>query len=82
MAAPFNTLSALYYVPITPGSGDLADGLCKAIHANEAGNVNITQTDGTVRADFPLVAGLNCVRAKVINTPTTGSAPSSVWALY
>jgi hypothetical protein len=82
MAAPFNDLTARFYVPITPGSSNLADGVCKAIHANEAGNVDLTQEDGTVRADFPLVAGPNFVRAKVINTPTTGTAPSSVWALY
>ena len=82
MAAPYSIQAADYYVPITLGSGTLAGGTCRGILAEVAGRADLTQDDGTVRTNFPLVAGYNPVRAKVINTPTSGTAATGVWALY
>lgn len=82
MAAPFNSLSAEIYVPVTLGSTALANGTCRAVVAEVAGRVNLTQDDGTVRENYPLVSGVNPVRAKVINAPTAGTAATGVWALY
>lgn len=42
MAAPFNSLSAETYVPVTLGATALADGTCRAIVAEVAGRVNLT----------------------------------------
>lgn len=82
MAAPYSIQAADYYVPVTLGSSTLASGTCRAIVAEVAGRVNLTQDDGTVRENFPLAAGVNAVRAKVINNPTSGTAATGVWALY
>lgn len=82
MAAPINTQATDYYVPVTLGATALANGACRAILATAGGTVNLTQPDGTVRADFPLQTGYNAVRATVINTPSSGTAATGVWALY
>lgn len=77
LAAP-----ATVYVPITPGSSNLASGACKAIVAEVAGRVNLKQPDGTIRANYPLQAGLNAIGALVIDAPTSGTAATGIWALY
>lgn len=82
MAAPTNALCAQYYIPITPGSSLLADGACRAIVAEVAGRVDLTQPDGVVRTNYPLQAGYNPVAAIRINAPTSGTAATGVWALY
>ena len=82
MAGSNSTIGAEAYVPITLGPDNLADGVCRAINAETAGRVNLTQEDGTVRVNYPLIAGYNVVRAKVINSPSSGTAATGVWALY
>ena len=82
MAAPMNYLASDYYVPVTLGSNALADGVCRAILATTAGVANITQPDGTVRANYPLQEGYNPIRAIVIIAPSAGTAATGVWALY
>lgn len=81
MAAPNSITASGDCVSITPGSSALANGECRAIVAETAGRVNITQ-GGVVRANFPLVAGYNPVRATVIDAPSAGTAATGVWALY
>jgi hypothetical protein len=81
MAAPTNIQSAEFCVPVTLGATALADGECRCIVAEVAGRVNITQ-GGVERANYPLVAGYNPVRATIINNPTSGTAATGVWALY
>lgn len=82
MAAPINTQSSDYYVAHTLADTALANGVCRAILCNGAGVVDLTQPDGTVRANFPLQEGYNPIRASVIDEPTTGTAATGVWALY
>lgn len=82
MAAPRDTLCADRAVSVTLGSSALANGVCKAILANAGGTVNLTFEDGTTATDFPLQTGYNPVRAKIINTPSSGTAATGVWALY
>jgi hypothetical protein len=82
MAAPRDTLCADRAVSVTLGSAALANGECKAILANAAGTVNLTFADGTTATSFPLQAGYNPIRATVINTPSSGTAATGVWALY
>lgn len=82
MAAPRNTLSAGIAVSVTLGSSELANGECKAILANAAGTANLTFANGMTAVDYPLQAGYNPIRATVINTPTSGTAATGVWALY
>ena len=77
-----HNLTSEHYAPVTLGSGVLANGACRAIVAEVGGKVNLTQTDGTVRENYPLQAGENAVRAKVIDNPTSGAAATGVWALY
>ena len=73
---------ATAYVLVTPGSTALADGPCRAVNAETAGRVNLKQPDGTVRENYPLVAGYNPICASVIDEPTAGTAATGIWALY
>lgn len=82
MAAPRNTLTVDFAVSVTLGSSELANGECKAILAGTAGTVNLTFANGYTATDYPLQAGYNPIRATVINTPTSGTAATGVWALY
>lgn len=70
------------YVTVTPGSGDLANGLCRAILCSADGALNLTDKWGNVRTNIPVQKGYNPLRAKVINNPSSGSAPATVVALY
>ncbi len=70
------------YVPVTLGSGNLAGGACRFIVAETAGRVNLKQPDGTARANYPLVAGINPIGALMIDAPTSGTAATGVWAHY
>lgn len=70
------------YVPVTLGSSALVNGACRAINAEVAGRVKLTQPDGTVRDNFPLIAGYNPIGASVIDTPGSGTAATGVWAIY
>lgn len=81
MAAPVTTNAAESCIAVTLGSSALPGGECRCIVAETAGRVNITQ-DGVVRANYPLVAGYNPIRATVIDNPTSGTAATGVWALY
>lgn len=82
MAAPRDQLCADFAAPVTLGSSALANGECKAIWAATAGTVNLTFASGRTAASFPLMAGVNPIRATVINTPSSGTAATGVWALY
>lgn len=73
---------ATSYVPVTLGSANLPGGACRAMVAETAGRVNLKQPDGTARANFPLVAGLNPIGALMIDAPTSGTAATGVWAIY
>lgn len=70
------------YVPITPGSDELAHGPCRAIRCSEDGVLDLTTVAGEVRTNIPVFKGDNPLRAAVIDDPTTGSAPGVVVALY
>jgi hypothetical protein len=70
------------YVSIAFASTNLTGGACKAIVAEVAGRVNLKQPDGTPRANYPLVAGLNPIGALMIDAPTSGTAATGIWALY
>jgi hypothetical protein len=76
------TKPSAIYVPVTLGSTALAGGSCRAIMAEVAGRVNLTQPDGTARANYPLIAGYNPIKARIIDNPSSGSAATGVWALY
>lgn len=82
MAAPVSNLAAEHYVPVTLGSSTLSHGACRAIVAETAGRVNLTQENGVARTNYPLIAGYNPIRATVIDNPTSGTAATGVWALY
>lgn len=82
MAAPRDNLTADCAVSVTLGSGTLANGECKAIWANTAGTANLTFANGQTATSFPLKEGLNPIRATIINTPSSGTAATGVWALY
>lgn len=82
MAATRDTVSAEFAAPVTLGSSVLANGECKAIWCETAGTANLTFADGRTATSFPLVAGVNPIRATVINTPSAGTAATGVWALY
>jgi hypothetical protein len=69
------------YVPVTLGSTTIT-GTCRAILAETAGRVNLTQPDGTARTNVPLTAGVNPIKANAITSPTSGTAATGVWALY
>ena len=70
------------YIPVTLGASELPDGVCKAILCSGDGFLNLTTARGVARASVPVFAGINPLRAKVINTPTSGAAPATVVALY
>lgn len=71
------------YVPVAPSATLLAGGECKAILCSADGALNLTsRIGGTVRANIPVQKGYNPLRATVINTPTVGTAPATVIALY
>lgn len=67
------------FVPITKANTDLTDGVTKALWVGTAGTANLKDEDGNVRANVPLVAGLNPFR--VIQVRTSGTA-SDIWGLY
>jgi hypothetical protein len=77
-----NVASALIYAPVALSSSNLAGGACKRIVAEVAGRVKLKQPDGTVRDNYPLVAGENRISALMIDAPTSGDAASGVWAHY
>lgn len=70
------------YVIVTPGAGDLAGGVCKAILCSTDGVLKLTNARGVERDNIPVVKGYNPLRAKVINTPGAGAVPTVVVALY
>lgn len=70
------------YVPVSPSGTALAGGLCRAILCDEDGALNLTDATGTVRANVPVQKGYNPLSAKVINNPSSGSAPGVIYALY
>lgn len=70
------------YVPVSPGSSDLALGMCRAILCSEDGALNLTDATGTIRTNVPVQKGYNPLGASVINDPSAGSAPGTVYALY
>lgn len=70
------------YLPITPGSAELANGLCRAILCDEDGALDLTDQSGEVRVNIPVQKGYNPLRAIVIDEPTSGAAPGVVVALY
>lgn len=76
------TAPSSVYVPVTPGSGALTNGLCRAILCSADGALNLTDASGTVRTNVPVQKGYNPLRASVINNPSSGSAPTTVVALY
>lgn len=53
--------------------------VCQCIVAEVAGRVNLTMPDGSSVVNFPLVAGYNPVKAKVINNPSAGSAATGIF---
>ena len=70
------------YVPISPGTSELAGGLCRAILCSEDGTLNLTNALGVEREDIPVGKGINPLSALIIDDPTTGTAPGVVVALY
>lgn len=73
-------LSASVYVPVTKADAtDLPGGICRALWVGTAGTANLVQTDGTARADFPLLAGLNPVMVLQVQL---GGTADDIWALY
>lgn len=75
-------LTAPVYVPVTKSGTELtlADGReCYALFVGTAGTANLTQPDGTDRADFPLQAGVNPVSVLKVRT---GGTASDIWAMY
>ena len=53
--------------------------VCQCIVAEVAGRVNLTLPGGSTVANFPLVAGYNPVKAKVINSPSAGTAATGIF---
>ena len=76
------TVPSEYYLRVTPGSGALADGMCRAILCSADGALNLTDGSGQVRTNIPVQKGYNPLRATVINNPSSGSAPTTVVAIY
>ncbi len=68
------------YVPITPSATVIPE--CKAILCSADGALNLTSRTGGIRINIPVQKGYNPLKATVINTPTAGSAPPIVVALY
>lgn len=73
---------AIDYVIVTPGASDLANGVCRAIRCSEDGFLKLTNEAGQVRDNIPVFKGDNPLTAKAINSPSSGSAPAVVVALY
>jgi len=71
-----------FYLAVTPGGTALANGACRAILCDEDGALNLTDLSGAVRANVPVQKGYNPLVASVINTPSAGSAPGVVYAIY
>lgn len=76
------TKPASIYVPVTLNGNAFADGTCRALLVETAGRANLTQSNGTIRENVPLVVGYNPIKCKAANTPTSGDAATGVWALY
>lgn len=71
-----------YFDPVSVDGSDLTRGVCRALWCSEEGALKITDKDGNIVDDVPVFAGLNPLRAKAVDEPTTGDAPTSVFALY
>lgn len=78
--SPRDIMPVAKYVAHTLAASEVE--VCQCIIAEVAGRVNLTQPDGVVRANFPLFAGYNPVKAKVVNDPTSGTAATGVWLGY
>ncbi|MGD9544335.1 MAG: hypothetical protein AB7F41_04900 [Methylocystis sp.] len=68
------------YVPVTKSDvAGLPDGPCKSLLVGQAGTANLVQTDGTLRENVPLPAG---VVQLVTRGVRLGGTASDIWALY
>lgn len=67
------------YVPVAKSDTDLVDGPCRALLVGTAGTATLMQIDGTIRANVPLVQGLNPLACKQVRT---GGTAADIWALY
>ncbi len=85
MADPFATYAVLpdgparKYAPVTKANSDLPDGCCRGLLVGTAGTANLTEVDGTERADVPLQQGYNPLPCKQVRL---GGTASNIWALY
>lgn len=70
------------YVAVDPSGTALSLGPCRAILCSEDGALNLTDSTGSVRTNVPVQKGYNPLGASVINDPSAGSAPGTVYALY
>ena len=78
-AATESVAPATRYVPVVKADADLPDGLCRGLLVGTAGTANLMQEDGTVRANVPLQAGYNPLRATQVRV---GGTAADIWALY
>ena len=76
------TKPASVYVAVTIDGTAFTLGTCRALNAEVAGRVNLTQSDGTVQENYPLTAGYNPVKCIAVDAPSSGDAATGVWALY
>lgn len=67
------------YIPVTPGSGLLANGPCRAIIVTAAGTVNLTTLAGVDRDAVPCNVGVNPYCASKIRS---GGTATGIFAGY
>lgn len=76
------TVPSDFYVEASPSSDPLEWGMCRALLCSEDGALNLTDNSGDVRENVPVQKGYNPLRASVVDDPSTGSAPGTVYVLY
>lgn len=57
-------------------------GLTRYLACNGSGNLKITLATDEVVDDFPVVEGMNPIKVKMVEAPTTGAAPTAVFGVY
>lgn len=67
------------FVPVTPASTDLPNGVCRGLLVGTAGTANLVEFDGTARTGVPLIAGFNPISVLQVNT---GGTAATIFALY